>query len=71
VKNEEKLSTSEINRAQRRGIFTVTSETERGYYVTAFVLKKGHPVRLGQSKECVRPRTARRYAAKLVREALR
>jgi hypothetical protein len=65
------LTASETKRAIRHGIFTVTSETRHGYYVTCLRLDDGAPLRLGQSKECVRPSTARRYATKLVREALR
>ena len=64
------LTASEISHAIRRGIFTVTSETEHGYYVTAFRNEGRGPVRLEQSKECVRPRTARLYGAQLVRAAL-
>jgi len=66
------LSKRELeHQARRRGIFTVTSETERGYFVTCFRFRRGQePVRLSQSKECVRPSTARRYSEKLVRIAL-
>lgn len=69
--NDSRLTASEVKRALKRGIFTITSETERGYYVTVFGAKGGKGiVRLGQSKECVRPHTARRYGERLVREAL-
>lgn len=66
------LTQSEVRRALRRGVFTVTSETDGGYYVTVFAMRDGGsaPVRLGQSRVCVRPRTARRYATALVRAAL-
>lgn len=66
------LTTDEVKRARLRHIFTITAETERGYIVRVFRLPGGaEPVCLGQSKECVRPRTARRYATQLVRDALK
>ena len=66
------LTAHEIALAHRRGIFTVTTETARGYRVVLFRTKAGmRPVRLAQSRECVRPHTARRYGEALVREALR
>lgn len=69
--NALRLTPDEVRRARRRGLFTVTSETERGYYVTLLVMRKGRePVRLAQTKECVHPRTARRHAVALVRDAL-
>ena len=66
------LTPAEVKSAHKRGIFTITTETERGYYVTVFGKRDGIGiiVRLGQSKECVRPRTARRYGMRLVRAAL-
>jgi hypothetical protein len=64
------LTPSEITRAKRRHIFTVTSETPYGYYVTVFRLRGDDLRRLVQSKECRRPRTARIYSARLVRAAL-
>jgi len=70
MKNDSRLTASEVRLARQRGIFTVTSETERGYYVTLLRLKDGQPERLGRSRECVRPRTARRYGEQLVRAAL-
>jgi hypothetical protein len=66
------LTTKEVVRARALGIFTITADTERGYVVTVFRSKNGaEPVRLSQSGECVRPRTARRYATQLVRNALK
>ena len=65
------LTPAEVKSAHKRGIFTITTETERGYYVTVFGKRNGIGiVRLDQSKECVRPRTARLYGARLVRAAL-
>ncbi len=65
------LTPAEVKAARKRGIFTITTETERGYYVTVFGKRDGIGIaRLDQSKECVRPRTARRYGARLVRAAL-
>jgi hypothetical protein len=65
------LERSELARARRRGLFTVTLETTRGYVVRLFALRRGQPTLLRSSRECVRPRTARRYATALVRAALR
>jgi hypothetical protein len=67
------LTTAEVRHAIKRGIFTITSETDRGYYVTCFRTGRGGaaPVRLSQSKECVRPSTVRRYGESLVRAALK
>lgn len=64
------LTASEVLRAKRRHIFTVTTETTYGYYVTVLRLKNGTMERLAQSKECRKPRTARIYGARLVRAAL-
>ncbi|MFI5246480.1 MAG: hypothetical protein ACHQQR_14705 [Gemmatimonadales bacterium] len=66
------LTPTEVRLARARGIFTVTTETAEGYYVTAPRLDPGlaEPVRLGQSKVYVRPSTARRHGARLVRAAL-
>jgi hypothetical protein len=67
-----KLTSAEVRRAIKRGIFTITSETERGYYVTCFRTGRGGtaPERISQSTECVRPSTVRRYGENLVRAAL-
>jgi hypothetical protein len=55
------LTASETKRAVRYGIFTVTSETKHGYYVTCLKLDDDDALlQLGQSRECVRPSTARR-----------
>jgi hypothetical protein len=64
------LTPAEVRRAKRRHIFTVTTDTPYGYYVTVFQLKSNDMRRLAQSKECRRPRTARIYGARLVRAAL-
>ena len=66
------LTASEVRRALDRGLFTVTRETARGYYVTVFAKRAGGAgvVQIADSKECVRPQTARRYAAALVRTVL-
>jgi len=66
------LTVKEASHARSLGLFTVTSETERGYYVTLFreMSDDAAPVRLSQSKECARPSTARRRAACLVRKAM-
>lgn len=68
----DRLSTAEVQQALKRGIFTITTETARGYVVTCFRTSSAGaaPTRLSQSKECVRPRTARRYGESLVRAAL-
>lgn len=66
----EPLKNSEVTKAKKRGLFTVTVETDRGYRVQLFSLRKGVPRFLQSSRECVRPRTARRYAILLVRAAL-
>ena len=70
--NAAALTAAEVRRALKLGIFTITSETPGGYYVTCFrtAAAGGPPVRLSQSKTCVRPRTARRYGESLVRSAL-
>ena len=66
------MTSAEVKRAVRLGIFTVTTETERGYYVTCFRMKHdgAPPTPLSQSPECVRPSTARRYGERLVLVAL-
>lgn len=64
------LTPREIRLAKRRHIVTVTTDTPYGYYVTVFQIKGNDVQRLGQSKECRRPRTARIYGARLVRAAL-
>jgi hypothetical protein len=65
------LTDAEVRHAHRRHIFTVTSETPCGYFVTCLRLPRtGPPVVLSRSRECVRPSTARRYGARLVRAAL-
>ena len=70
--NIKPLTPNEARKAKLCGIFTVTSETATGYYVTCLKFDGDRlPSQLSQSKECVRPSTARQYAAKLVREALR
>jgi|HubBroStandDraft_2_1064218.scaffolds.fasta_scaffold244595_4 hypothetical protein len=67
------LTDAEVRSARRRHIFTITRETERGFRVSCYRLRRddGAPALLSESRECVRPRTARRYATQLVREALR
>ena len=66
------LTSAELRLARRRHIFTITLETERGYIVTCNRLPAGggELVILSQAPECVRPSTARRYGARLVRMAL-
>ena len=70
MSNDTRLSPVEVRRALKRGLFTITIETPRGYLVRCCTLRMGQPVVLGQSRECVRPRTARRYGEALVRAAL-
>ena len=65
-----RLTPAEVRRALRRGLFTITIETPRGYLVRCCTLRMGQPVVLRQSRECVRPSTARRYGEALVRAAL-
>jgi hypothetical protein len=71
MNNVNRLTDNEVCLARKHGIFTVTSETASGYYVTCFqMVAFGPPVRLSQSKECIRPSTARRYSERLVRDAM-
>lgn len=66
------LTAVEVRLAQKRKIFVVTSETNRGYIVRCFKLPNngGPPILLAKARECVLPRTARRYSTKLVRAVL-
>ena len=65
------LTAAEVRAASKRGIFTITRETDRGYVVKCLRLQRvGPPILLSESKECVRPSTARRYGTELVRAQL-
>jgi hypothetical protein len=53
------------------GLFTITVETARGYRVVLLRSQRGRSsLRVAQSRECVRPGTARRYGVMLVRSAI-
>lgn len=64
------LTVDEVRRARLRRLFTVTSETARGYVVQCLRLNWSGPVVVAKSREYVHPRAARRAGVRLVRAAL-